>query len=49
MNALEDKLEAMMITKPDQKTKQDEKQANRIWYLSNRVKKAIECTVPCGA
>lgn len=40
MNALEDKLEAMMITKPDQKTKKGEKQANRIWYLRNRVKKA---------
>ncbi len=40
MNVLEDKLEAMMITKPDRKTKQGEKQANRIWYLRNRVQKA---------
>ena len=29
-----------MITKPDRKTKQGEKQANRIWYLRNRVQKA---------
>jgi len=40
VNVLEDELEAMMITKPDRKTKQGEKQANRIWYLRNRVQKA---------
>ena len=40
MNALEDKLEAMMITKPDRKTKQGEKRANRFWYIRNRVQKA---------
>ncbi len=32
MNALEGKLEAMVITKPDRKTKQGKKQAYRIWY-----------------
>ena len=40
MNVLEDKLEAMMITEPDRKTKQAEKQANRIWYLRNGDQKA---------
>ena len=43
MNALEDKLEAMMITKPDRKTKQGEKRANRFWYIRNRVQKAKYC------
>ena len=40
MNALEGKLEAMVITKPDRKTKQGKKQANRIWYLRHKVQKA---------
>ncbi len=40
MNALEGKLEAMVITKPDRKTKQGKKQARRIWYLQNKVQKA---------
>jgi len=40
MNALEGKLQAMMITKLDRKTKQGEKQANRTWYLRNKVQKA---------
>ncbi len=40
MNALEGKLEAMVITKPDRKTKQGKKQANHMWYLRNRVQKA---------
>ena len=40
MNALEGKLEAMVITKPDRKTKQGKKQAQRIWYLQNKVQKA---------
>ena len=34
MNALEGKPEAMVITKPDRKTKQGKKQAQRIWYQS---------------
>ena len=40
MNALEGKLETMVITKPDRKTKQGKKQANRIWYLRHNVQKA---------
>ena len=40
MNALEGKLEAMMITQPDRKTKHGKKQAQRIWYLQNKVQKA---------
>ena len=40
MNALEGKLEGMVITKPDRKTKQGKKQAQRIWYLQNKVQKA---------
>ncbi len=40
MNALEGKLEAMVITKPDRKTKQGKKQAHRIWDLQNKVQKA---------
>ena len=30
----------MVITTPDQKTKQGKKQANRTWYLKNKVQKA---------
>ena len=30
----------MVITKPDRKTKQGKKQANRIWYLKHKVQKA---------
>ena len=40
MNALEGKMEAMVITQPDRKTKQGKKQAQRIWYLQNKVQKA---------
>ena len=40
MNALEVKLEAMVITQPDRKTKHGKKQAQRIWYLQNKVQKA---------
>ncbi len=40
MNALEGKLEAMVTTKPDRKTKQGKKQANRVWYLRHKVQKA---------
>lgn len=40
MNALEGKLEALVITKQDRKTKQGKKQANRIWYLRLKVQKA---------
>ena len=40
MNALEGKLEAMVITKPDRKTKQGKKQANRSSYLRSKVQKA---------
>ena len=40
MNALEDTVEAMVITKPDRKTKQGKKQADRIWYLKHKVQKA---------
>ena len=29
-----------VITKPDRKTKQGKKQAQRIWYLQNKVQKA---------
>ena len=35
MNALEGKLEAMVITKLDRKTKQGKKQANRIYGTSD--------------
>ena len=37
MDALEANLQAMVITKPDRKTKQGRKQANRTWYLKNKV------------
>ena len=40
MDALEGNLEAMVITKPDRKTKQGKKQAYRTWYLKNKVQKA---------
>jgi len=40
MNALEGNLEVMVITKPDRKTKQGKKQANRTWYLRHKVQKA---------
>ena len=50
MNALEGKLEAMVITKPDRKTKQGKKQANRSWYLRSKVQKAkFQCKVQQGA
>ena len=39
MDALEGNLEAMVITKPDRKTKQGKKQANRTW-IKNKVQKA---------
>ncbi len=39
-NALEGKLEAMVITQPDRKTTQGKKQAQRIWYLQNKVQEA---------
>ncbi len=40
MNALEGKLEAMVMTKPDRKTTNGEKQANHLWYLRNLEEKA---------
>ncbi len=40
MNSLEGKLEAMVVTKPDRKTKKGEKQANHHWYLRKVVQKA---------
>ena len=40
MNALEGKLEALVITKQDRKTKHGKKQPNRIWYLRHKVQKA---------
>ena len=50
MDALEGNLEAMVITKPDRKTKQGKKQANRTWYLKNKAQKGkIQCKVPQGA
>ena len=40
MNALEGKLKAMVMTKPDRNTTDGEKQANHLWYLRNLEEKA---------
>ena len=49
MKALEGKLEAMLITQPDRKTKQGKKQAQRMWYLQSKVQKAkFSAKVPQG-
>jgi len=40
MNALEGKLEAMMMTNPNRNTTNGEKQANHLWYLRNLEEKA---------
>ena len=40
MNALEGKMEAMVMTKPDQNATNGKKQANHLWYLRNLEEKA---------